>query len=187
MEIEHVAAVLAGLGLAACAGLRVFLPLLAAGLAARFLHWELAPAVGWLSSDTFLIASGVATFLEILADKIPFLDHMLDAIQTVAAPVAGVLASVSAFFHLSPDLAWILAILGGAGVAGGVHFLAAATRVKSSVLTAGLGNPILSFVEDALAFLSTALAILAPLLLLVLFVIAALGFRGLWRRARGLR
>src|SRR5512134_2229735 len=95
-----IAAVLAGIGLAACAGLRAFLPLFAAGMAARFLHWELAPSVDWLSNDAILIATGVATVLEILADKIPFVDNVLDAIQTVAAPVAGVLASVSAFFHV---------------------------------------------------------------------------------------
>jgi hypothetical protein len=187
LDLSVVTAALAGIGLAACAGLRAFLPLFAAGLAARFFHWELAPSVDWLSSDWSLVTTGVATILEILADKVPFVDNVLDAIQTFLAPVAGVLVSLTPFFHLSPEAAWVLAIVGGATIAGGVHFLAAAARVKSSAVTAGIGNPVLSFAEDAAAFLSLLLSLLAPILLLLLFVAMGIAFRRLWRRRRRAR
>jgi hypothetical protein len=187
LDPSAVTAVLAGIGLAACAGLRAFLPLFAAGIAARFFHWELAPGVDWLANDWALITTGVATVLEILADKVPFVDNVLDAIQTFVAPVAGVLVSLTPFFHVSPSAAWVLAILGGAAVAGGVHLLAAVTRVKSSAVTAGVGNPVLSVIEDVMAFLALILALLAPILLLVLFAVGIVGVRRLWRRRRAKR
>lgn len=59
------------LGLAACAGLRAFMPLFGAGVAARWTDLPLSDSVAWLGSDTALVPFGVATVIEVLADKIP--------------------------------------------------------------------------------------------------------------------
>lgn len=181
-----IAAAAAGVGLAACSGLRAFLPLLLAGLAARFLDWPLAPEVAWLASTAVLVALFVATVVELIADKVPILDHALDAVHTVLGPAAAVLTSVSAWAHLTPQHAVLVALLAGAPIALGVHALAAVTRVKSTVLSAGAANSALSVVEDAATVSGVALAVAAPTVLAVVLVLL-LGIALLWAVARARR
>jgi hypothetical protein len=166
------AAAAAGIGLAACCGLRAFLPLLLAGLAARFLDWPLAPEVAWLQSNAVLAALAVATVAELAADKVPLLDHALDAVHTVLGPAAAVLASVSAWTHLSSQHAVLIALLTGAPIALGVHSMAALLRVKSTLLSGGLANSALSVGEDAGTVGGVALAVLAPLILAIILALA---------------
>ncbi len=177
-----VLAALTGLALAACAGLRVFLPLFAAGAAARFFDWPLASNVAWLAGDAALVTFGVASAVEIAADKIPALDHALDIAQTFLAPAAGAIVAMSALSDLPPSTALALGIVTGAPIAGGVHLLAAATRVKSSILTLGAGNPVLSVIEDVLAGLGVVLAFAVPAVVVIGIVLVALGIRR-WRRS----
>lgn len=177
-------AVLTGIALAACAGLRAFLPLFAAGLAARFFEWPLSGGMSWLASDPALVSFGVATLVEIVADKVPVLDHALDGAQTFLAPAAGALVAVSALTDLPPSAALVLGVLTGAPVAGGVHLLAATTRVKSSVLTGTVANPFLSVLEDVGALAGVAVAFVLPLVAALLVVlVGGLLFR-LRRRGR---
>jgi len=176
-------AALTGLALAACAGLRVFLPLFAAGAAARFFDWPLASSVQWLSGDAALVTFGVASVVEVVADKVPALDHVLDGAQTFLAPAAGAIVAVSSLTDLPPSTALALGIITGAPIAGGVHLLAAATRLQSSVLTLGAGNPLLSVIEDVLAGVGVLLAFVIPLVVVVGVVGVALGIRR-WRRSR---
>jgi hypothetical protein len=166
--VTLLAAVAAGIVLAACSGLRAFLPLLGVGLAGRFGHWPLAPSVHWLGSDPALIALGVATLVEVVADKIPIVDHALDVIHTVLGPVAAVLVSVSAWSQLSPQHAVLLSILTGVPLAAGVHALSAGIRLTSTGVTGGLANPFLSIGEDTITGLTVILAFVAPILALII-------------------
>ncbi|HXY18479.1 MAG TPA: DUF4126 domain-containing protein, partial [Gemmatimonadales bacterium] len=86
---EAALAVCAGIALAAAAGLRVFVPLLAASAAAVLGHHQLAPGAAWLGSVPALVALSIAAVLEVGAYFVPALDHALDAIATPAAVVAG--------------------------------------------------------------------------------------------------
>ena len=180
-------AILTAIGLAACAGLRAFMPLFAAGLAARLLDLQLAGGVDWLASNTALIVFGVATALEIAADKIPVIDHALDVFQTVAAPVAGGIAAFAPMTGLGETWLAAIAIISGAALAGGIHTAAATSRVKSTALTAGTANPLLSVIEDVLAVGSVLAAILLPVLILLFVVVFILWIRWLRRRIRGWR
>jgi uncharacterized protein DUF4126 len=179
--MDILTAVLTAIGLAACAGLRAFLPIFGAGLAARVLGWPLPSGLDSLASDTGLLIFGVATLIELAADKIPMIDHALDAIHTVIGPIAGILLAYIPFSHLPLPYALALAIMTGATVAGGVHTLAAATRVKSSILTISIANPLLSVIEDLFAITTLAVTILAPILLLLPVVAGILWIR---RRCR---
>jgi hypothetical protein len=165
-----VAAVAAGIVLAACSGLRAFLPLLGVGLAGRFEHWPLAPSVHWLGSDPALIALSVATLVEVAADKVPIVDHALDVMHTVLGPVAAVLVSVSAWSQLAPQHAVLLSILTGVPLAAGVHALSAGVRLTSTGLTGGLANPLLSIGEDGVTAVTVILAFVAPILALVVLL-----------------
>lgn len=175
------AAIATGIVLAACTGLRAFMPLFAAGLASRFLGWDLAPSMGWLASDVGLVTFGVASAAEVIADKVPMVDHALDAVHIVVAPVAGALAGLSVWLNFPTPVAVALALIVAAPVAGGVHVLAAAVRVKSSAASAGTLNPAVSVIEDVVSVGAIVMAILVPLLALVA-VVALLGL--LVRRAR---
>ena len=160
-----------GLGLAAAAGFRVFVPLLALGLAARSGVVPLSSGFEWLSTTPALMALTTATALEVLAYYIPWFDNLLDTVSTPAAITAGAVATASMLGALPPWLQWSVAIIGGGGAAGLVKGPAAAVRLKSTALTGGLGNPLVSTGELFGSVFTSILAIALPLLALVLVVI----------------
>jgi hypothetical protein len=177
-----------GLGLAAACGFRVFVPLLIASAAARFGHLPLAAGFGWLGTLPALLAFGTATVFEVTAYYIPWLDHALDAAATPAAVLAGMLATASVVTDLPPLLRWSIAIIGGGGAAGLIQGASVLLRLKSTALTGGLTNPLLSTAELAGAAGVALLAILVPLLCLALVVgLLVVAFRATGRLIFGRR
>jgi len=164
--VETLLSVALGMGLAAAAGLRVFVPVLGAGLAAHFGGLSLSSGFDWVASPAALVAFGTATVLEVFAYYVPWLDHLLDLVATPTAVAAGVLASAAVIVDLPPLLRWSLAIVGGGGVAGIFQMLSVATRVKSTATTGGLGNPVVATAESAGAVALTLVALAVPLLAL---------------------
>ena len=130
---------LLGLGLAASAGLKTFVPLLVMAVAARFHLFgvELSDAFAWLGSWAALAALSVATLAEVAADKIPLVDHALSLVGTVARPVAGAVAAAAAFSGLDPTTAAVAGLIVGAPTALAVHAGQATTRVVSTATTGG--------------------------------------------------
>lgn len=175
----------AGIVLAASAGLRAFMPLLGLGLAARLLDWPIAPSMSWLATDAGLLGLGIATLVELAADKIPVVDHLLDLVHTVAGPLAGALVAFGALGDVPPAASLILALALGAPVAGGVHAIAAATRIKSTVASGGTLNPAVSVAEDGVSIGAIVVALLVPILaLLVAVAIVFMIVRLLMRRGK---
>jgi uncharacterized membrane protein len=162
--MQEAAAILMGVSLAACAGLRAFLPLLAVGLAARMGWFPVQDWLKWVATNEALITFGIATVLEVAADKVPVVDHALDAFHTVARPVAGAMVAMGSFYQVSPTYAVALGIIVGAPIAGSFHLTKASTRLASTGTTAGFANPFLSFVEDVVAFFGVILSLVAPVL-----------------------
>jgi hypothetical protein len=162
--METVFSIALGIGLSAACGFRVFVPLLIMSAAAHTGHLSLSPGFEWIGTLEALVAFGSATVLEVLAYYIPWLGHLLDTVATPAAVVAGIVASASAFTDMSPLLRWTLALIGGGGIAGLVQGATVLTRIKSTALTGGLGNPAVSTAELAGSIGTSLLAILAPLL-----------------------
>ncbi|MET0484674.1 MAG: DUF4126 domain-containing protein [Candidatus Rokuibacteriota bacterium] len=153
-----------GLALSTAAGLRVFVPLLLTGLAARLGYLTLTPSMTWIGSDAALLAFATATVLEVGAYYVPWLDNVLDTVGTPAAITAGVITTAAVTPELSPLLRWTLAIVAGGGAAGLVQGGTALLRLKSSAFTAGVGNPVLATGELVGSLALSALALLAPLL-----------------------
>jgi hypothetical protein len=179
-------AVLLGLGLSASTGLNTFLPLLLLGSAARFgiAGITLGDKFGWLTSDVALIVLIVASIVEIVADKIPALDHFLDAVGTFVRPLAGGLAAASVLVHVDPTVAAVVGLIIGAPTSFGFHALKSGARVASSATTFGCANPVISLVEDVLSFGLSVLSIFAPI---VVPVALALVFWMLWTLVKKLR
>ena len=171
MAVNHsfdlVFSVALGIGLAAATGFRVFIPLLVAGLAARAGWVPLTESFAWLQSTPALVALGSAAVLETLAFYIPGLDHLLDVLAGPLAIVAGILASASVMVDLPPEVRWPIAVIAGGGIAALTKGTAAVIRAKSTALTGGLGNPVVSTAETAGAATVSILAIVAPLICLV--------------------
>lgn len=173
-----------GIGLAACAGLRAWLPLLLAGLLARGGVLELGPSFRFIASNEALILFSVATVVEIVGDKIPAVDHALDALSTVLRPAAGSLLAASVLWRIpDPLTALALGVAVGAPSALVPHAAKSALRAASTALTGGLANPLLSLVEDLAAVFVFVITVALPVATaIVILVVGGLVLRRVLRR-----
>jgi len=160
-----------GVGLAAATGFRVFLPLLVASVAAYTGHLQLSDNFTWLGTLPAVVMLGVAAVIEVLAYYVPAVDNLLDTITTPTALVAGTLVAAATITNLPSPVKWATAIIAGGGVAGITQGVTALLRAKSTVMTGGLGNPVLSTLELVGALLLAVLALVAPLLAIDLVVV----------------
>lgn len=164
-----------GIALAACAGLRAWLPLFLASLLARTGWLDLGPSFQFLASNKALLLFAVATFIEIVGDKVPMVDHALDAIGTPLRPAAGALLAASVMGQVSDPLtALVLGTAVGAPAALVPHAAKTALRAASTTFTGGLANPILSLIEDGASFVLFVLAVLVPLVVVGLLALTLL-------------
>lgn len=185
---------LTALGLSSTAGLRAYLPLLILGIASDIRGPDgaaLLPVQDQfhiLGNPIVLGVLAILVILEFLADKVPGVDHISDIVHTVIRPAAGALIMAGSANTLS-DESKIVAAIVGALVALATHFMKSSTRAAVSTTTAGVGNPVASFLEDILVVGVILLLVLAPIvgfialvLLLILFFKAAKAmFRGVRR------
>ena len=181
--VEPLIAIAVGIGLAAATGLRVFLPLLVAGLAARWGAMPLADGFAWLANDVALVALATAGVIEVAAYYIPGVDHLLDLLAGPAAFAAGTVASASVMADLPPAVTWPIAIVGGGGMATATKVGTAVVRAKTGLATAGLGNPIIATIETAGALAIGVVALVIPVITLVTMVVLFFWVRR-WRRRR---
>ena len=158
--------VLAGLGLSGAAGLNAWLPAFAAALLTRLGVVDLGEPFDELSKTPALVILGVLTAADFVGDKIPGVDHVLHGAGTVIAPVSGTL-----LFTGQTDASLIVSLIAGGSTAEAVHAARAAIRPVSTLTTAGIGNPVLSLLEDLGSAVLTLFAFVVP----VLAVLAVLG------------
>ena len=174
-----------GIGLSAASGFRVFVPLLVMSIASLAGHLTLAPGFQWIGTYPALLTFSVATAVEIAGYYIPWVDHALDTVATPAAIVAGTVVTASMVTGMSPLLKWCLAIIAGGGAAGLVQGATVVTRAASTATTGGLGNPLVATIELGAAIITSIAALLVPVLVVVLLVLAfALFGRKLYRLFR---
>jgi hypothetical protein len=159
--VHMATAVVLGLALAASCGIRAFLPL-------------------------SLICFGTAVCLEIAGDKIPVVDHALDSVAVFVKPIAATIAAASVMTDVDPMFSTVLGLVVGGTMAEGVHLVKAKVRLMSTALTATIANPFISFLEDAVAVVTTVLSFLVPILVLVLAggAVAFVGFRVFGRKRK---
>ncbi|HXR51938.1 MAG TPA: DUF4126 domain-containing protein [Steroidobacteraceae bacterium] len=173
-----------GVALAAAAGMRVFVPLLLASVAAHTGHFDPSPGFAWLASWPALVTFAVAAVVEIAAYYLPGLDHALDLVMTPLALAAGVLLVVAPLGEISPLLRWSVAVVAGAGAAGITQAATALLRVKSTATTGGLGNPLVATTELGGSLLLSLLALLLPVLAVALLAVLIWGCFAVRRKLR---
>ncbi len=169
--METLIGITVGIGLSAACGFRVFVPLLVMNLASLTGHLHLASDFEWIGGTAATIIFATAAIVEVLAYYIPWLDHILDAVTTPAAMIAGVVATASVVTNVSPLLKWTLAIIAGGGAAALVQGATSTLRLKSTAVTGGVGNPLVATGEWIGAIITALLAIIVPVICLVLILL----------------
>ncbi len=183
--MEPVFAICAGIALSAACGFRVFVPMLAMGIAARMNVINPSAGLEWVASIPAIAVFGAATICEIAAYYIPWVDNALDTITTPGSVVAGALAAAAAMGDVDPAIKWTLAVIAGGGAAAAIQGGTVITRALSSATTGGIGNPAVSTGEAAGSIVLSILAVVVPLIaaaivLLLLACVVRLYLR--WRR-----
>ena len=153
MHVDYhiISAIALGIALSACCGFRIFVPMLAAAVAA-YNHWfNFSADMQWLGSLPAIICFATAAVIEIAAYYFPFLDNILDAI---AAPLAIAAGTILAFAILpagdsEPLLRWVAALIAGGATAGTIHIGTGLLRLFSTKATLGTGNPLIATGENA--------------------------------------
>jgi uncharacterized protein DUF4126 len=183
---------LTGMGLSAAAGLNAWIPLLSVGLLARYTHLiTLPPSWHWLSNGWTLAILVVLLVIEMIADKIPIVDHVNDVIHTVVRPTAGGIAfgaasqsqtvTVSDPGQFFSSHQWVPIAI-GAIMALGVHGVKATARPVVNAATLGFGTPFVSAAEDLVSVMMSLVAIVVPILIVVFLAGFVLLF--VWARRR---
>lgn len=183
-----------GFGLATAAGLNAYIPMLSMGLLDRYTTLVNLPhGWDWLANGWVIAIVAVLLMIEIVADKVPALDSVNDAVQTFVRPTAGGIvfgsgtaaqtAAVSDPAEFARTGQWVPVVI-GVVTALAVHLTKTAVRPAANVATAGFAAPVLSTIEDVTSVGLTFIAILIPAL--VLIVLIALVWAAVWllRRRR---
>lgn len=191
--MDIVLSVIIGISLAAACGFRVFVPMLVMCIACRAGAIHLNPSLAFLASTPALICFSVATVAEILAYKIPLVDHALDTIASPCAVIAGTLAVAGQFTFTGGNgdlLKWGMAAVVGGGAAGAVQATTVVGRGVSTLFTGGLGNPVFATVESGSSIVLSILAVMLPLVAITLvigFAVLAFVLISRWRASRQAR
>lgn len=183
-----------GFGLASDAGLNAYIPLLSMGLLSRYTDLVNLPSGwSWLENGWVLVLVAVLLVIEIVADKIPALDSVNDAVQTFVRPTSGGIVFASGTAAQTAAITdpgefartgqWVPVVI-GVVTALVVSLTKTAVRPAANVATGGVAAPVLSTIEDAASVSLTFIAILIPAL--VLIVLIALLWAAVWllRRRR---
>jgi hypothetical protein len=185
---------LTGFGLATAAGLNAYIPLLALGLLSRFTELVSLPAGwAWLENGWVMLIVGVLLSVEIVADKIPALDSVNDAIQTFVRPTAGGIvfgsgtaaqtAAVTDPGAFASSGQWIGVVI-GVVTALIVSLTKSAVRPIANIGSAGMAAPVLSTAEDVTSVGLVFVSLLLPLLVLVALAAVAFTVFQVWRWRR---
>lgn len=172
MDYSFLPAIAMGIALSATAGFRVFVPMLAGALAARFGIINTPADMAWLGSWTAIILFGTAAIVEIGAYYIPFIDNVLDTIATPLSVAAGTVLA-SSILPIADQQEWVrwgVALLAGGSAAGTIQLGTGLLRLFSSKATAGMGNAVVSTGENAAAVGGSILSLLIPVVMAVLLI-----------------
>jgi hypothetical protein len=135
------------MGFSFAAGINLYATVAILGLASRFDWVELPPQFKVFDHDIVIAAAIVLYAIEFVADKIPWVDSVWDAVHTAIRPLGGAFIAVATLGDASPPVQGLVALLGGT-LAAGSHFTKAGTRAAANASPEPFSNWILSITED---------------------------------------
>jgi len=184
--MELLTGIFTAFGLSASAGLNAYIPLLVVGLIGHYFPQVLTLTPPWdnLANPWIILFICVLVIIEMLADKVPAVNHMNDVLQTFIRPAAGAVvfaASANVITNVHP----LFALACGLLVAGTVHVAKAGVlRPAVTATTGGAGNVPVSIAEDIVSTVLSIVAIVMPILIATLMIVlAAFIIYWLYRRA----
>ena len=166
------------MGSAWLSGFNLYATVVTLGLLARFHLVHLPGELDFVCQTWVIVTAGVLYLIEFLADKIPVVDSVWDAIHTFIRVPAGAVLAASAFADFSPVVR-AAALLAGGTLALGSHGTKATVRLAANTSPEPFSNFLLSTAEDLFTIALTALAAFHPVIILaivVLFVILVAWF-----------
>src|SRR5258708_14039512 len=121
-------------GLALSSGINAYLPLLSFAIASRwFKLYKVNPNFPFITQNWFMIALAILALGDLFADKIPIVDHIWDAINTLTRPIAGAIVAAASINQLT-----IASLIGSSHIATtGNHMLSAGLTESLVVAVSG--------------------------------------------------
>jgi Domain of unknown function (DUF4126) len=161
------------LGFSFAAGINLYATVAILGLSSRY-GWVQLPEQFRVFDNDFVIGAALVLYVvEFVADKVPWVDSVWDAIHTVIRPVGGALIAVATLGDASPAVEGLAALLGGS-LAAGSHFTKAGTRAVANTSPEPLSNWILSISEDLFVVGLGFVALKYPALAAVIVIVAVI-------------
>ena len=160
-------------GIALFAGIRLYATVLTVGLCLRYGLLHLPPELASLSvlSHPYVLgAAGVCAVVEFLADKVPWVDSLWDAIHGVLRPAGAALIAFAAVGRMDPAVEIAVILLCG-GVAFSSHSAKAGARLFVNQSPEPFSNILLSLLEDVLAVGGSYAAVAHPLAILAVVAV----------------
>ncbi len=143
-------------------GINAYAVVLVLGLFGRFGHESAVPPA--LERWDVLAVAAALFLCEFVADKIPYVDSLWDAVHTAIRPAVGGAIGALMTGHTHGSLPEMIAgALGGGGTALASHLIKAAVRMGVNTSPEPLSNIIVSMAEDLLVAGLVSLALLHPL------------------------
>ncbi len=176
--IETLALLGRTMGFSFAAGINLYATVAILGLAARFGWVDLPGQFRVFDNDVVIGVAIVLYVIEFVADKIPWVDSVWDAVHTVIRPIGGAVIAVVTLGDASPTVKGLVALLGGT-LATGTHLTKAGTRAAANASPEPFSNWALSLAEDAFVIGLSALALKYPVaaaLVVILGVVTMLAF-----------
>ena len=172
--MELLTGIFTAFGLSASAGLNAYIPLLVVGLLGHYTDLiKLNQPWDTLSNPWIILLLCVLVIIEMLADKVPAVNHINDLIQTFVRPAAGAIA-FAASANVVSDVHPVLALAAGLLVAGTVHLTKSGiVRPAVTATTGGAGNVPVSIAEDITSTALSIIAVVIPILIGTLLVVVA--------------
>ena len=190
--------------------------MLAFAVAHRWFHlFTVNPNFMFITQDWCIVALVVLTVIDFVADKVPFVDHVWNAVHKVVRPVTGAIVAAASIGHIPAigtgaigghglgmvvaavsdshviEVGLVVVLVIGGLLAAMSHTAKTTTRWVSTFSTAGLFNTVLSAVEDVMVFIAILLALFVPLIMLILIVVFVVvvgpGLLRVWSRFPGRR
>jgi uncharacterized membrane protein len=158
------------MGSAWLSGINLYATVVTLGLLQRYHLVRLPGDLDFMQQWWVIILAGVLYLIEFVADKIPAVDSIWDAIHTFIRVPAGAVLAASAFAHFDPSVR-LIALLAGGGVALSSHGAKAATRLAVNTSPEPFSNIALSFLEDVVAIGASLLMAYHPLVILAVVAI----------------
>ena len=164
------------MGSAWLSGINLYATVATLGLLQRFNLVHLPGDLGYLSTWWVIALACSLYAVEFIADKVPAVDSVWDAVHTFIRVPAGAVLAASAFAHAELSVR-IAALLLGGGVALSSHGTKAAARLTANLSPEPFTNIGLSLLEDLIAIGSSILMVFHPVVILgvvIVFVALAL-------------